>query len=142
METEHDIVVETGKGKTEYGPGVEITLSGDDVARSIDNYLKLHEIGVNGPRTVQVNDDLCRKGRVYVDPSGYVIHNGNIISGRGDDIDSPAIHLVTLYGMYMALCTTHARAIEIRDTLIDDEGLTGPDVLCVGIHKLKVDELL
>jgi len=68
--------VKKGKGKTKYGPGVEIKLSGDEIATAIDAYLVAHNIRVNGPRTITVNGDLCKVGNVYVDPSGFVIHKG------------------------------------------------------------------
>lgn len=75
--------VRYGKGRTGFGPGVEIKLSGDDVAIAIDAYLVAHGIVVRGPRTIRVNGDLCERGRVYVDPSGFVIYNGKKLSGRG-----------------------------------------------------------
>ena len=75
--------VKYGKGKTEYGPGVEIKLTGDEVAQAISAYLVAHGIHVNGPRTITVNDELCEKGRVYVDPSGFVIADGEKYDGRG-----------------------------------------------------------
>jgi hypothetical protein len=76
-------VVKRGLGKTEYGPGVTIELSGDEVATAIDAFLVAHQIYVSGPRTITVNDDLCRDGEVYVDPSGFVISDGQKFSGRG-----------------------------------------------------------
>jgi hypothetical protein len=75
--------VKYGKGKTEYGPGVEIKLTGDEVATAIDAYLVAHNIHVSGARTITVNDELCERGRIYVDPSGFVIHDGERLSGRG-----------------------------------------------------------
>ncbi len=75
--------IKRGKGRTKYGPGVSIELSGDEVALAIDAYIVAHGAHVNGPRTVTVNGDLCEKGRVYVDPSGFVITNGDRYSGRG-----------------------------------------------------------
>lgn len=74
--------VKKGRGKTQYGPGVEIALSGDEVAIAIDAYLVAHNIHVDGPRTITVNGELCGTGLVYVDPSGSVIHQGKRISGR------------------------------------------------------------
>ena len=76
--------VKFGNGQTEYGPGVEIDLTGDEIATAIDSYLVAHNIYVNGPRTINVNGELCEVGRVYVDPSGFVIdQEGEKISGRG-----------------------------------------------------------
>ena len=50
---------------------------------AIDAFLVAHGIYVSGPRTVSVNDELCESGRVYVDPSGFVIADGEKHSGRG-----------------------------------------------------------
>lgn len=72
-----------GEGKTKYGPGVSINLSGDEVATAIDAYLVAHGVHVNGPRTITVNGELCNKGHVYVDPSGKVVTHGKLFSGRG-----------------------------------------------------------
>ena len=72
-----------GKGTTEYGPGVEITLTGDEVVTAIMAYLVAHNVVVRGPRTVSVNGQLCEHGRVYVDPSGFVVVNSDErFSGR------------------------------------------------------------
>lgn len=75
--------VEYGNSQTEYGPGVSITLEGDEVARAIDAYLVAHGVVVRGPRTISVNDELVEVGGVYVDPSGFVIHDGEKLDGRG-----------------------------------------------------------
>ena len=75
--------VEYGNGLTEFGPGVEINLTGDEVARAIDAYIVAHGIHISGPRTISVNDQLCEIGKIYVDPSGFVISDGEKISGRG-----------------------------------------------------------
>ncbi len=80
--------VKYGKGKTEYGPGVEIKMSGDEVAIAIDAYLTAHQIHVSGPRTIRVNGKLCQKGEIYVAPSGFVISKGKKYSGRGKE-DKP-----------------------------------------------------
>jgi hypothetical protein len=76
------MTVDYGKGKTQYGPGVEIYLTGDEVAIAIDAYLVAHRVIISGPRTIKVNGELIEKGRVYVDPSGFVIDNGDKYSGR------------------------------------------------------------
>ena len=80
---EKSMDVRYGEGKTEYGPGVSIDLDGSEVAIAIDAYLVSHNIFVGGPRTITVNGELCDTGRVYVDPSGFVIDNGERMSGRG-----------------------------------------------------------
>lgn len=77
--------IEQGFGKTQYGPGVNIDLTGDELATAIDAYLVAHGVHVSGPRTVFVNGDLCRSSRVYVDPCGYVCSGGEIISAQLDN---------------------------------------------------------
>lgn len=79
--------IKYGDGKSEYGPGVSIELTGNEVATAIDAWLVAHGIRVNGPRTIWVNGDLCRRGHVYVDPSGFVIAGGERFSGRGPGED-------------------------------------------------------
>ena len=64
------------------GLGVNIHLSGDEVARAIDAYLVAHSISVRGPRTITVNGQLCEIGKVYVDPSGQVIAKGEKITPK------------------------------------------------------------
>ena len=75
--------IQFGKGKTEYGTGVQIDLTGDEVATAIDAYLVAHGIYVDGARTIRVNGELCERGQIYVDPSGRVVANGEGWSGRG-----------------------------------------------------------
>ena len=77
--------VSYGEGKTEYGPGVLIKLSGDEVARAIHTYLVAHDIYIRGPSTVTVNGKLCKRGSVYVTPSGSVVAKGKGYNGRGKD---------------------------------------------------------
>jgi len=74
--------VRKGKGTTEFGPGVDVLLTGREVATAIDAYLVAHNVYVSGPRTMTVNGDLCKLGKVYVDPSGFVINRGIKVSGR------------------------------------------------------------
>ena len=73
--------VKHGNGKTQYGPGVEIKLTGDEVAVAIMAYLTANRIYHQGPITITVNGKLCKKGKVYVDPSGFVISKGKKYSG-------------------------------------------------------------
>lgn len=82
--------IKQGNGTTQYGPGIEITLTGDEVARAIDAYLVAKGVTVRGSRTITVNGELCDSGRIYVDPSGFVIDRlGNKIDGR-DQADTRA----------------------------------------------------
>lgn len=80
--------VSYGKDKTVYGPGVLIELSGEEVVVAISAYLVAHQIYVNGPRTIQVNGELCNSGRIYVDPSGNVTHEGKFFPGSGKNFNS------------------------------------------------------
>jgi hypothetical protein len=75
--------VQFGEGTTQYGTGVQIDLTGDEVAVAIDAYLVSHGIHVYGARTITVNDKLCEKGEIYVDPSGFVMFEGVRWCGRG-----------------------------------------------------------
>jgi len=65
--------IKKGKGKTKYGKGVDITLSGDEVARAIMTYLTAKGVYISGAITITVNGELCESGRIYVDPSGICI---------------------------------------------------------------------
>lgn len=76
--------IQFGNRSTEFGTGVEITLTGDEVATAIDAYLVAHNIYVKGARTIRVNGELCEYGEIYVDPSGRVIADGKGWSGRGN----------------------------------------------------------
>ncbi len=75
--------VEYGSGKTRYGTGVSIKLTGEDVITAINAYLVAHDIHVSGLHTIMVNGELCEKGSIYVDPSGFVIDRGKKFDGRG-----------------------------------------------------------
>lgn len=75
--------VKMGRGATEFGPGVEVSLSGDEVAIALDAFLVAHGIHVSGPRTIRVNGELCEVGSIYVDPSGFVVSDRKKYSGRG-----------------------------------------------------------
>jgi len=73
--------VRPGTGTTDYGAGVDVILTGDEVARAINDYLAKSGVIVTGQRTITVNGELCGHGRVYVDPSGYVIADGILANG-------------------------------------------------------------
>ena len=79
-----------GDGKTEYGPGVSIDLTGEEVATAIAAFLVAHGVYVSGARTITVNGDLCDEGHVYVDPGAFVVASGRRFSGRGPSVDTLA----------------------------------------------------
>ena len=79
--------VKYGKGSTAYGPGVSISLTSEEVATAIHAWLVAHNVYISGPRTTRVNGELCDYGHVYVDPSGFVISDGEKFSGRGNMTD-------------------------------------------------------
>jgi hypothetical protein len=77
------MIIKYGQGKTEFGPGIDIFLTGAEVAIAINAYLASHNVHISGARTIRVNGELCEKGKVYIDPSGSVIAKGKILVGRG-----------------------------------------------------------
>lgn len=80
--------IKFGSGKTKYGPGVEINLTPDEVAHAICTYMFALGVITNGPRTVTIGGELCQPGRVYVDPSGFVMTpDGKRMEGCGRLID-------------------------------------------------------
>lgn len=72
-----------GNGQTAEGPGVEIRLTGNELATAIDAYLVAHGVQVNGPRTIRINGQICGNVKIYVDPSGNVIWGGQRYTGDG-----------------------------------------------------------
>jgi len=63
---------------------VSIRLSGDELAKAVDLYLHSQDVIVRGPRTITYKGKLLKGAcRVYVDPSGLVIHKGKKYDGRG-----------------------------------------------------------
>lgn len=77
------MIIKHGEGKTEFGPGVVVELTGDEVAVAIDAWLVANGVHVVGPRTIKVNGELCQRGWIYVDPSGMVNYGASSYSGRG-----------------------------------------------------------
>jgi len=77
------VKVTISNGKHRYGPGVDIDLTGSEIACAIESYLVAHGVYVFGARTHRVNGDLIESGYIYVDPDGHVIDNGTIFSGNG-----------------------------------------------------------
>lgn len=65
--------IKNGLTDPEWGTGVCVNLTGDEVAVAIMAYLVAYGVHVSGPRTIRVNGELCESGHVYVDPSGFVI---------------------------------------------------------------------
>ena len=57
--------IDYGSGPTIYGPGINISLSGNEIAKAIDLYLLSHNVIVRGPRTIKYNGELLNEsGRV------------------------------------------------------------------------------
>lgn len=79
--------IKYGPGKTSFGPGVSIELTGDEVATAIDAWLVAHNVYISGARTVTVNAELCDIGRIYVDPGGFVVAEGKMFAGSGEKND-------------------------------------------------------
>lgn len=77
------MIVRFGDGPTEFGPGVTIELTGDEVATAIETWLLAHGVRVYGARTITVNGDLCEAGRVYADPGAFVMADGKRWNGKG-----------------------------------------------------------
>ena len=74
--------IKKGEGTTVYGPGVSISLDGDELASAVDLYLYSQGVMVRGPRTISYDGELLKnKLHVYVDPSGFVIHEGVKLDG-------------------------------------------------------------
>lgn len=61
---------------TKHSNGVDISLSGEEVAIAITAYLHAHQVYIHAPATVTVNDEPCRKGNVWIDPCGFVTFKG------------------------------------------------------------------
>jgi hypothetical protein len=51
--------VKYGEGTTEYGPGVSIQMTGNEVATAILTYLVARDVNISGSPTVLVNGALC-----------------------------------------------------------------------------------
>lgn len=75
--------IKRGAGVTKYGPGVSIDLTGEEVATAIAAFLVAHDINISGARTITINGEPCESGHVYVDPSGFIISDGEKFDGRG-----------------------------------------------------------
>jgi len=77
------MTVSFGKGKTEFGTGVQINLTGEEVATAILAYCVAHDVNISGAMTIRVNGEMIKKGEIYVDPSGKVVANGEGFDGKG-----------------------------------------------------------
>lgn len=78
---------------TRYGPGIDITLDGNEIAEAIDQYLAARGVTVKGARTTSINEIIARDvvARIYVDPSGSVgTPDGSLVQGDGKTIDPSA----------------------------------------------------
>jgi len=70
-------------GTTKAGPGVEILLTGNEIETAISAYLVAHDVHVQGLSRIIINGFTCGRGRVLVDPSGFVIHDDKRLDGSG-----------------------------------------------------------
>ena len=80
--------VRQGEGTTEFGRGVFVELSGDELATAIDAYLVAHHVYVIGPRTIRIGGRLPADTSIYVDPEGSVIFEEERYSGRTGEPES------------------------------------------------------
>lgn len=71
--------IKAASGSTMYGAGVNITLTRDEVAQAIFEWIASKGVKVEGPRTIISQAELM----VYVDPSGSVSSGGMTIYGNG-----------------------------------------------------------
>lgn len=90
--------IKNGRGTTKYGKGVDINLDGNELATAIHLWLYSQGVYISGPSTVSIGGERCREANVYVDPSGFVIHDGIKIDGTGPDKepDHPEVTLEML----------------------------------------------
>ena len=63
-------------GKEITGVGVDIELTGDEIASAIIKYISSRKVTTHGPITVSVNGHLCLEGKIHVFSPGFVIHKG------------------------------------------------------------------
>lgn len=78
------MIIKYGSGTTKYGSGISIIMDGNEVATAIDAWLVTKGVNIQGPRTIAVNDERCKHGHIYVDPSGSITTpEGEEMSGRG-----------------------------------------------------------
>lgn len=114
------MIVKYGEGCTEYGPDVNVELTGDEVAMAIDAWLVAHGAHVSGARTVTVNGGLCVSGRVCVDPSGFVIADsekfvfidGEELSNWGPDVVGALLSSTSLPDPREAAAASKSRSID------------------------------
>lgn len=75
--------IKYGKGTTKYGPGIDIKLTGSEIAMAIYTYLTAHDVHISGAATIRVNGKMIKKGSIYVDPSGSVVAKCKKWDGKG-----------------------------------------------------------
>ena len=75
--------IKYGKGKTEFGTGVQIKLTPSEVALAIYAYLTAHDVHISGAATITTeNGELLTKHKMYVDPNGQVVAKGKMFAGN------------------------------------------------------------
>ena len=79
------IEIDYGDGPAKYGPGVQIEMDGEELAKAVDLWLHAQGFIVRGPRTITVNGELCESASCYVYPSGFVVFDGEKYAGSGPE---------------------------------------------------------
>ncbi len=70
------MVISNGNGNTEYGMGISISLSSEQVCQALIKYIDELGVKIDGPRTITVNGKLVIGANIYVDPSGTISMHG------------------------------------------------------------------
>lgn len=55
------MIIMYGNGKTEFGPGIDIKLTADELADAIMKYVELHDVEIKGARTARVMVNFAKK---------------------------------------------------------------------------------
>lgn len=130
--------IQFGNGKTPQGPGIQINLTGEEVATAIHDYIRAQNVIIDGPSTVMVNSELIRDGGIHVDPSGKVVTADVERSGKNRKIlvglseNSPITHYrLMLLGYKYHVCKYYCAPapadgstyrLESRATQFDNQG--------------------
>ena len=72
--------IKKGQGKSFHGTGIEIKLSKSDISKALHLYLYSKGVLIEGARTTRIDDNFNIS--IHVDPSGSVLKDDVIISGK------------------------------------------------------------